>query len=442
MFKKHIQRKLERYAHRYLKKRKLKLVVVVGAVGKTTTKSAIATVLSTKFRTGASHGNLNDQLSVPFGILGVKYPPFSLLRKISTWRKVFKVIRQRIHAKIDVDVVVSELATDRPGEIIHYRKYLKPDIAVVTAVAPEHMENFPGGIDDVAREELAVASYSNLTIVNHDDVDMRFAQFAETTNITTYGLTGGEYRFEILDGAPLKGYNVKFIGPEFPGGVASTVHLVGEHILKSALAAAVVATKLGMSQEEIAAALPQIRPVPGRMNPLRGVRGITIIDDTYNSNPDAAIAALRTLYLIDAPQRVAILGSMNELGQNSAAYHQQVGAQCDPNWLDWVITIGQEAEQHLAPAAKANGCQVATFSNPISAGTFANKVLESGGLVLVKGSQNGVFAEEAVKILLHNSSVEDDHLVRQDPEWMDQKNAWISSQQKTELEIRNQNQNI
>jgi UDP-N-acetylmuramoyl-tripeptide--D-alanyl-D-alanine ligase len=427
MFKNHVQKKLERYARKYFKKHNSKLVVVVGAVGKTTTKDAIATVLSTKFRTEASHGNLNEQLSVPFGILGVKYPPFSLLHKIGTWRKIFKAMRRRIKSPTNVDVIVQELSTDRPGEIGHYGEYLRPDIAVVTAVAPEHMANFPGGIDEVAREELAVAKYSGLTVINRDDIDARFANYAETTNITDYGLDGGEYRFEITGGTALTGYNVKFIAPEFPEPVETTVRLVGEHVLKSALAAGVVAAKLGMSGPEIAAALAQIEPVQGRMNPLRGVRGITIIDDTYNSSPDAAIAALRTLYLIEAPQRVIILGSMNELGPESAQYHAQVGGQCDPNWLDWVITIGEEAARYLAPAAKANGCQVATFINPIDAGAFANKVLEENAVLLAKGSQDSVFAEEAIKILLHDEIEEEKALVRQDEEWMAKKNAWIES---------------
>jgi hypothetical protein len=104
-----------------------------------------------------------------------------------------------------------------------------------------------------------------------------------------------------------------------------------------------------------------------------------------------------------------------------------VGEQCDPNWLDFVITIGEEAGRYLAPAAKANGCQVATFPGPIFAGTFANKVLKQGGVVLAKGSQNGVFAEEAVKLLLHSNEGEDELLVRQDEEWMAKKNAWIAS---------------
>ena len=428
MLKKHAQKKLERYVRKYFKKHHPKLVVVVGGIGKTTTKSAITTVLATKFSVGASRKTLDEQISVPFGILGIKYPSASsLLDKSITWRMIFKAIRERIKAETHVDVIIQEIATERPGEIAHYAKYLHPDVAVVTAVAPECTMNFPNGIDDVAREELSVAKHSKLTVINYDDVDMRFAPFAETTNITNYGLKGGEYRFEIIGGTALDGYVVKFFAPEFPEPIETTVHLVGEHMLKGALAAGLVAAKFGMTAQDIAMALSEVRPVHGCMNPLRGVRETTIIDDTYSSNPYAAIEALRTLYLIDAPQRVAILGSMNDLGQYSAQYHKQVGEQCDPNFLDWVITIGEEAAHYLAPVAKANGCQVATFPGPIFAGTFANKILEPGGVILIKGSQENVFAEESVKLLLHDVIEQQSLLVRQDEEWMAKKNAWIAS---------------
>jgi UDP-N-acetylmuramoyl-tripeptide--D-alanyl-D-alanine ligase len=168
------------------------------------------------------------------------------------------------------------------------------------------------------------------------------------------------------------------------------------------------------------------------MNLLRGVRDSVIIDDTYNSSPSAAIAALLTLYEIgdSATQRIAILGSMNELGAKSAEYHTQVGAQCDPLFLDWVVTIGEEAARYLAPAAKQNGCQVASFPGPIYAGTFAKKVLydslQTGAIILVKGSQNGVFAEEAVKLLLANAD-DANQLVRQSAEWMNKSDEYIQS---------------
>lgn len=437
MFKKYIQKRLERYVVDYFKVHHPTLIVVVGSVGKTTTKTAIATVLAKHFRVQMEPTNLNSEMSVPLAIMGIKYPPLNLIRKYSTWHRVFKAMKQRIKDPQGVDVIIQELATDKPGDIDAFGRYLQPDIAVVTAVAPEHMENFPAGLNDVAREELAIAKYAKLTMVSHDDVDQQFASLAQTNNITTYGLNGGEYRFDITGGNPLTGYDIRFFAPEFGGAsaentnmqsddaaVPAKIHYLGEHNVRSAVAAAAVGAKVGLNASEIVAGLDDLRPVAGRMNPLSGVYDSIIIDDTYNSSPTAAISALDTLYQIDAPQRVAILGSMNELGQFSPQAHQQVGAYCDPTMLDLVVTIGEDAAKYLAPAAAKRGCAVKSFPGPIMAGTFVKQHLKARAAVLVKGSQNGVFAEEATKMLLGDP--EDKHkLVRQDDEWMERKNQWL-----------------
>ena len=137
----------------------------------------------------------------------------------------------------------------------------------------------------------------------------------------------------------------------------------------------------------------------------------------------AAIAALQTLYQIETPQRIAVLGSMNELGNFTQAAHQQVGDFCDPMMLDWVITIGDDANNYLLPAAKKKGCQTRAFRDPVAAGTFISQIMEDNAVVLVKGSQNGVYAEEATKILLRNPS-DKDKLVRQDGYWLNRKQQW------------------
>lgn len=426
MFSKYVQRRLERYVKKYFKKHKPTLIAVVGSVGKTTTKMAIGTVLSDRYRIQLEPENHNTPLSVPLAIMGVKYPPMELIRKVSTWRRVFKAMKQRVKAPQGVDVIIQELGTDKPGDIEAFRRYLKPDIAVVTAVSPEHMENFPGGLAEVAKEELSIAAWSDLTIVNHDDVDGSFAEYADTVNLTDYGIEGGEYRIEVAGGSPVEGYQVNFYAPELNGQIVSTtLHLVGSHTLKAACAAFAVGIKLGMPASEIMDKLSQIRPVEGRMNILRGRKGSTIIDDTYNSSPVAAIAALQTLYQVEAPQRIAILGTMNELGSYSSAAHQQVGQYCDPMMLDWVLTIGEQANLYLAPAAKKAGCQTRTFNDPVAAGTFASQVLKDGAAILVKGSQNKVFAEEATKVLLHDVN-DKEQLVRQSDYWIQVKQNWYS----------------
>ena len=425
MFSKYVQRRLERYVKKYFKKHHPTLIAVVGSVGKTTTKNAIGTVLSDRYRIQLEPGNHNTPLSVPLAIMGVKYPPAELVHKVSTWRRVFKAMKTRCKAEQGVDVIIQELATDKPGDLAAFERYLRPDITVVTSVSPEHMENFPNGLADVAREELSIAAYSGLTIVNHDDIDESFAQFANTASITDYGIDGGEYRVEVTGGSPLAGYQVTFYAPD-QQPATTVLHVLGNHMLKAACAAFAVGVRMGVPMNELMAKLSQIEPVYGRMNPLAGRNGSVIIDDTYNSSPVAAIAALQTLYQVEAPQRIAILGSMNELGNYSAAAHQQVGQYCDPMLLDWVITIGDQANQFLAPAAQKMGCQVRTFPDPIAAGTFANQVMREGAAILVKGSQNGVFAEEAAKVLLRDMN-DKDKLVRQDDYWINKKQEWYAA---------------
>lgn len=413
MFKNFIQKRLEKLTRKYLKKHQPTLVVVTGSVGKTSTKIAIATVLSEQYRVRVHKGNHNTHMSVPLGILGIDYP--DNIRSLAEWRRVYKAAKLRIKQPKDADVIVQELGTDTPGDIPHFGTYLTPDIAVITAVSPEHMEFFKT-IDAVAKEELSVASFSKLTVINRDDIASGFAQYAETTNIDTYGTgAAAEYKFEIIDYSK-EGYSGNFISPEF-GDTPVDLKLASEHSVKAAVAAGLVAAKLGMSSEQIKEGMKKIRPVSGRMNILRGLKGATLIDDTYNSSPLAVEAALRTLYQIQAPQKIAILGSMNELGESSPQAHEQVGKMCNGTELAWVITIGDEAEKYLAPAARSQGCQVKSFKSPIDAGAFAHKVLEKGAVVLAKGSQNGVFAEEALKILLH-STEEEKELVRQEPHWL------------------------
>lgn len=424
MFKTYIQKKLEKYVRQYFEKHpEVKLVAIAGSVGKTTTKVNVATVLSQALRVRMEDTNHNTHMSAPLGILGIEYP--EKVHSVFTWLGVFRAAKKRIKQPTDVDVIVQELGTDRIGEIAHFGTYLRPTIGVVTGVTPEHMEFF-GNIETVAQEELAVVNFSQIGLINRDDIDGRFASYIMNAAIDTYGTSGSaEYRFETEDFNVEAGFTGKVYTPEMNTGFDATIHVVGDHILRPALAAVAVASKLGLSSDHIVSGLAAIRPVKGRMNALEGQNHSIIIDDTYNSSPAAARAALQTLYTFEAPQRLAIFGSMNELGESTASEHQALGKLCDPNLLSWVITIGEEAEKYLAPEARLRGCQVKSFVSAIDAGSFAHSVLEEHAVVIVKGSQGNVYAEEAVKILLHDTA--DDHkLVRQSAAWLKTKNDFFS----------------
>lgn len=422
MFKKILQRRIERKAAQYLKRHKPVLVVVTGSVGKTSTKQAIATVLSEKYRVRAHLGNHNTAMSTPLSIVGVEYPDD--VRSFGAWRQVLRTMNLRIKEPKDVDVIVQELGTDAPGDIAVFGRYLRPNIAVVTAVSEEHMEFF-GTLDAVAKEELSVAHFSELTVVNRDDISAKYAELADTHTIDTYGFSEkAEYRLVVQDANPLDGRIGQLICPEW-GEVPLNFQLIGDHSLKAAVGAACVAAKLGLSSQQIAVGVSKIKATAGRMQVLRGLDDTILIDDTYNASPLAVRAALETLNKVDAPMRIAILGSMNELGSTSPQAHEQVGTLCDPSKLDWVVTIGEEAKKYLAPAAMQKGCQVEEFMSPYDAGAFVHRVMKPGAVILAKGSQNGVFAEEALKVLLH-STEEESQLVRQSEAWLKVKQEQFS----------------
>ncbi len=414
MFKKIIQFILEKYVVRYFKKHPdVKLIIVAGSVGKTSTKRAIATLLSQRYRVALHEGNHNTHMSAPLAILGITYP--DNVKSIGAWISVFRAAHARVTQPSGTDVIIQEIGSDKPGDIAHFGTYLRPYIGVVAAVTPEHMEFFKD-MDAVAKEELTAANFSEIAIINRDDIDGRYAQYLTNTNLDTYGSTSAaEYRFEVQNFTPEDGYEGVVVTPEYPA-IPAKIKVVGEHSLRPVMGAVAVAVKMGLTADDIAAGLQLIRPVPGRMNILRGLNDATIIDDTYNSSPIAASSALQALYGMQAPQRIAVLGDMNELGGVSAAEHEALGKLCDPSLLAWVITIGEQSEKYLAPAARLRGCQVQCFKNAIDAGTFAHKVMERDAAVLVKGSQGNVYSEEAVKIL--SMMGDDDELVRQSPQWL------------------------
>lgn len=418
-----ILRRLEKRARQFFAAHaSVKVVAVAGSVGKTSTKLAIAHVLEQKYRVLVQKDNHNTELSVPLAIMKIPYPskPNSILQ----WYAVLKAAKLRPTQAFPYDIIVTELGTDKPGDIAMFKRYMRPDIAVVTAVAPEHMQTFKT-IDAVAKEELSVADFSKLVVINRDDIDGSYAQLLNTNNIDTYGLGAvAEYHF-LPENTAADGYFAgKLVSPEH-GELAVKLQVMSEQSVKPIIAGALVGCKFGLGPKAIVAGVEGIQPAPGRMQPLRGMQDSLIIDDTYNSSPLAVKAALQTLYSLPRPQRIAILGSMNELGEYSKEAHEAVGNECDGTSLDWVVTIGEEAEKYLAPVAAARGCQVRSFKSAYDAGAFVHSVMEPQAAVLAKGSQNGVFAEEAIKVLLH-SPEEELKLVRQTPEWLEYKQRIFS----------------
>jgi len=389
-----------------------KVVAVAGSVGKTSTKLAIADLLmQSGLRVRHQAGNYNDRVTVPLVFFGLNEPS---LYNVFAWWRALGVSQSEIALPYAYDVVVVELGTDGPGQIADFA-YIKPDITVVTAVSPEHMEYF-GTLDAVAAEELSVFNFSKRVLVNGDDIAGEYLagrEFAEYSLISDQA----QY-FATTKANGLQGQELSVKLPR--GSLDAAVRYVGEQGSKFALAAVAVADTLGVKQATIAKGLPELAPFSGRMQILEGIKNTMLIDDTYNASPISVEAALDVLYAAKAKQRIAILGSMNELGDYSHEAHQEVGEYCDPKKLDVVVTIGHDAKKWLAPAAREKGCTVHAFMSPYDAGAYVSGKLKEGAVVLAKGSQNGVFAEEALKDLLADPT-DVAKLTRQSPYWLTRK---------------------
>ncbi len=378
-------------AVKYIAKNNPKIIVVSGSVGKTSTTQAIATVLSESFQVRSTLSNYNTDVGIPCSVFGHRFP--SLLKNPFAWAWIIIKNQIKILSKAPFDVLVLELGTDMPGELMNY-SWLSPDIAVVTAVAPEHMEYFET-IETVAREELSVASYSNKTIINKNMVDPSYLHFADTDQLFNYSRE-----------------DIKHIGIK-----PSDLQVVGEHSIDAVSAGLAVGKELGMDIDSLTKGARAVTAQPGRMNKLKGIDNSILIDDTYNSSPEAVKAGLDYLYSVKTPQRIALLGNMNELGNVSAEEHSNIGRYCDYKKLYLVVTLGPDANNYTATEAKNNGCLVEVSNSPYEAATIIKKHLRENAVVFLKGSQNGVYAEETVKLLLADPA-DESKLVRQSPFWM------------------------
>ena len=390
-------------AHTYLAKGKHQTVVVTGSVGKTSVTQAIATVLSEEYVVKATKQNYNTHRGVPLTVFDLTIPTL----RIGWVSLIVRAATKAIFSRPKFSMLVLELGSDKPSDVAQFA-FLKPDIAVVTATTPEHMEYFKT-IDAVAEEELSTSKFSREIIINAELVPAKFIKkYSNDKSVILYGnSTSNNVQTDNND---------VIISVEDSRISSSEYNLIGTAGLSTLLASALVAKRLGMDSASINQGLTNVRPVAGRMNKLAGIDGSVIIDDTYNSSPEAVRVALDYLYDQNVTKRIALLGMMNEMGDESEKFHRQVGSWCDPGKLDLLVTLGKDANNYLAEEAEKNGCTVVRTDSPYEAGNVIRTHLTKDTVVLAKGSQNGVYAEEAIKAWLLDPS-DAQKLVRQHSYW-------------------------
>ncbi len=420
-----VLKRLEKYTTQLLDKHRPKVIAVTGSVGKTSTKLAIAHLLSTRYRVLVHSGNYNTEFGLPLSLFNLEVPSNSL--NIKAWLDIFKSMKQAVEASdYPYEIVVLEMGADKPGDIARLTSYVKPDIGIITAVAKVHLEEF-GSIEAVLEEKWHLAENSSQVYYNHDD-ELLVRKAAGLDNAVGYGLSPADvwsdlssFEFNDIERYGWKGF--LNIGPESSSIVFP---VVAKQSVYGLTVAAAIAKDLNMSDAEIASGIASWQQPPGRMRVLLGKQGSILLDDSYNASPYATVAALDTLQQFSSGRKIAILGSMNELGDYEGPGHRLVGKHLEG--IDRLITIGVAANKYLVPAALETGFDkkyIHECVDPYQAGDFVASIIRPGDVVLIKGSQNGVFAEEATKLLLANIS-DQDQLVRQNQQWLKTKKEQFS----------------
>lgn len=401
-----------------------KIVGVTGSVGKSSAKEAIFSVLQFKFKTRKNIKNYNNEIGLPLTIIGLS----SGGKSIIAWlRIILRACRLIIFVdKNYPEILVLEMGVDHPGDMKYLTDLAPCDVGVVTNVGPVHLEFFKT-VDKIAKEKSLLISRLNKNgwgILNYDNEYVRSMKDIVKGRFLTYGFNQ-EAMIRALEsdisfnenGEPLGlsfkvSYDGKVVPIFLPGALS-------EHQIYSALAGIAVGIVFEMNLIEISQALKTITLPKGRLHLISGINGSKIIDDTYNSSPEAAVAAIKTLAKINVQgKKYVVLGDMLELGDFEQKGHQLVGKEVAQNKIDFLITVGKRAKI-IAETAINQGVKsenVWSFDNSLEAGEFLLKKIKSGDLILIKGSQ-GMRMEQACKIILAEPDKAKELLVRQDKEW-------------------------
>jgi UDP-N-acetylmuramoyl-tripeptide--D-alanyl-D-alanine ligase len=351
------------------------LLAVTGSAGKTTTKEILAHILSTRFRVMKSSGNLNNHIGLPLQLL-------------------------KLEAEHDLGVV--EMGMNHAGEIRALGELAHHDLAVVTTVAPVHLEFF-GSLAEIARAKYEIIETlhpGGVAVLNADDDYV--CQFGRD-------FKGKVVRFGIKRSADVSAQKIKLNGAEgstfelVVGSVGEpvTFPLVGEHNIHNALAAAAAAMERGISPSQAAAALSSVAP-PDKRGQVLNLHGATIINDSYNSNPRALQAMIDTLASMKAERRILVVGEMLELGPTAEALHRECGKHAAEKKIDMVIGVRGMARA-VAEAACGSGTQAQFVETPEQAGEWLARNLRPGDAVLLKASR-GVKLERALEMLQEHST--------------------------------------
>jgi UDP-N-acetylmuramoyl-tripeptide--D-alanyl-D-alanine ligase len=357
------------------------LVAITGSAGKTTTKEMLGSILARRFSVLKSAGNLNNDYGLPLTLLGLE---------------------------LSHEVAVVELAMSAPGEIARLARIAVPQVGLVTNVAPVHLQFFDS-VDSIARakrELIDNLGASSTAVLNHDDPRVRGFAGGFGGRIVTFGFEPGA-TFQALDlRTPREGeveFRVKGEGLD----ESFLLPVPGRHNVQNALAAIAAASLFEIPPSGIREALARFQTLRHRSEiiPLPG--GITVLNDSYNSNPLAMQRLLETLAAWPgAKRRIVVAGEMLELGATSPELHTEVGRKCVESGVDCILAVQGDAN-FILDGAREQGLpqeQGQFFQSAEEAGKYCADFLHQGDVVLVKGSR-GVHLEKVIELLQSHAEI-------------------------------------
>jgi len=352
---------LQRFAANYRQLLSVRTIGVTGSSGKTSTKELIASVLRTRFRTKATEGNLNNHIGVPLTL---------------------------IRLDEDDEYGVVEMGMNHPGELEPLVKMTAPEIGVISSIGPAHIEFFAdqAAIAAEKAELIAALPPEGLAVLNGDDEWSR--RIANRTNARVVWIGKSTDSTWWAENVQVATNSLSFLLRH--NGSSATVRLpvVNRVMVANALLAAAVGRECGLTMDEIARGLEAVR-LPGARMQVVKAHGAWIINDAYNANPDSMKAALVALNEFPgASRRLAVLGSMGELGQHAPELHRAIGEFAAQQDLAFLIAVGPHAEA-CAKGAMAAGLghnQIVTALDAEEATAVLQPLLQEGDAVLVKGS--------------------------------------------------------
>jgi alanine racemase len=384
------EKALSHWAPYVLKKQGVEVVGVTGSTGKTSTKEAIAAVLGVAFDVFKNYGNYNGRYGLPIA-LGRLQPQ---------------------HKK-----AVLEMACDSFGEIADLSAMTSPRVGVVTSVDHTHLE-YLGSLDSIAEEQgklVEALPEDGYAILNYDDPSVRPMMYRTPAQVISYGQgEGADVRAsEISSNRDGLRFRVHHRGRVFE----AVAPLLGRHSVYTALAAAATGIVYGLSWETILSALAGLRPIVGRLNPLPGVNGSLLLDDTFSASPASTLAALDVLDELEGGKKIAVLGDMLRLGSYEDEGHREVGQRA-AEVVDYLVTKGDRARL-IAGEAQRSGLDrdrvLVTYTTDDTVRGLSG-IIQSGDVVLVKGDVEARMEGVVERLLAHQTQAEA-ALVRQSAAW-------------------------